>query len=91
MINDSAKGRYLVTRDMVKIEEVFTTLKELYPDAPVNTTPSNFDYASGVPGKARAIQSRTAAELAVDFKDLKTTLKDAVDSMAVHGFVAASA
>jgi len=90
MTKADASGRYLVTRDMVRIEEVFDTLKALYPTAPVAAL-DNMDYASGVPGKARAIDSRTEKELGVQLKDLKTTLKDAVDSMVAHGYVAASA
>merc|ERR1711879_1018830 len=50
MTVDSASGRYLVARDMVKIEEVFETLRKLYPEAPVSEA-NNMDYASGVPGK----------------------------------------
>jgi len=87
---EDAKGRYIVTRDMVKIEEVFETLKTLYPSAPIAKL-DNMDYASGVPGKARAIDSRTETELGLQLKDLQTTLKDAVDSMVTHGFVASAA
>merc|ERR1712232_845864 len=90
MTNDAASGRYLVTRDMVRIEDVFSTLKTLYPNAPVAEM-GEMDYASGVPGKARAITTRTEAELGFELKDLKSTLKDAVDSMVAHGYVAASA
>jgi len=90
MTNNAATGRYIVTRDMVKIEELFSTLAELYPTAPIAKL-DNMDYASGVPGKARAIETRTEKELGVQMKDLKTTLKDAVDSMVNHGYVAASA
>merc|ERR1719231_64950 len=90
MTKDDASGRYLVTRDMVRIEEVFETLKSLYPAAPVAKL-DNMDIASGVPGKARAIDTRTEKELGLQLKDLKTTLKDAVDSMVAHGYVAASA
>jgi len=90
MTNDGASGRYIVTRDMVRIEELFETLKALYPAAPIAKL-DNMDYASGVPGKARAIESRTEKELGLQLKDLKTTLKDAVDSMVAHGYVAASA
>lgn len=90
MTNDAASGRYLVTRDMVKIEEVFETLKTLYPTAPIAEM-NNMDYASGVPGKARAIDTRTEKELGVQLKDLSTTLKSAVDSMVAHGYVAACA
>jgi len=90
MTKDDASGRYLVTRDMVRIEEVFETLKSLYPAAPVAKL-DNMDYASGVPGKARAIDTRTEKELGLQLKDLKTTLKDAIDSMVAHGYVAASA
>ena len=43
-----------------------------------------------VPGKARAIDTRTEAEFGFQMKDLKTTLKDAVDSMVAHGYVAAA-
>jgi len=90
MTNDDASGRYLVTRDMVRIEDVFETLKSLFPAAPI-ATPDNMDYASGTPGRARAIESRTEKELGVQLHDLRSTLKDAVDSMVAHGLVAACA
>ena len=44
MTKEDAKGRYIVTRDMVKIEEVFETLKTLYPSAPIAKL-DNMDYA----------------------------------------------
>jgi len=75
---------------MVRIEDVFETLKSLFPAAPI-ATPDNMDYASGTPGRARAIESRTEKELGVQLHDLRSTLKDAVDSMVAHGLVAACA
>ena len=88
MTSDEASGRYLCTRDMVKLEDIFDTLRELYPAAPI-ATPDNMDYASGVSGKARAIQSRTEAELGVQFHDLRSTLQDAVNSMIEHSHLTA--
>lgn len=88
MLKDDAAGRYLVTRDMVRIEEVFETLKSLYPSAPLPAL-DNMDYASGIPGKARSIETRTQQELGLELKDLSTTLKSAVDSMISHGYMAA--
>ena len=82
MTNDVAKGRYLVSRDMVKIEEVFATLKES-TDAPVNTTPDNFDY-SGVPGKARPSRAARRPSLR-RLQGPEDDAKDAVDPMAAHG------
>jgi nucleoside-diphosphate-sugar epimerase len=90
MTKDDATGRYIVTRNMVRIEELFETLKSLYPTAPIAKL-DNMDYASGVPGKARSIESRTEKELGLQLTDLRTTLKEAVDSMVNHGYVAASA
>jgi len=46
------------------------------------------DYASGIPSKARTINSsRTAQDLGVQMHDLKTTLKAAVDSLIECGHV----
>ena len=83
---DEAKGRYIVTKDMVKLEDVLEALKELYPSMPVAEA-DNMDYASGVPGQARKIESRTEKELGVQFHDLKGTLKDAIDSMMAHNHI----
>merc|ERR1712203_265356 len=87
MLKDDAAGRYLVTRDMVRIEEVFETLKSLYPSAPLPAL-DNMDYASGIPGKARNIETRPQQELGLELKDLPTTLKAAVDSMVAKGYMA---
>merc|ERR1711871_1158718 len=62
MTVDNASGRYVVASDMVKIEDVFDTLKRLYPDMPVASM-DNMDIASGIAGKARKIESRVPAEL----------------------------
>lgn len=88
MTSDEASGRYLCTKDMVKLEDIFDTLRELYPAAPI-AKPDNMDYASGVPGKSRAVQTRTEAELGVQFHDLRSTLRDAVNSMIEHNHLAA--
>lgn len=87
MTKDDACGRYLVTRNMVKIEEIFETLKGLYPSAKLAAM-DNMDICSGVQGKARTIETRTEKELGLKLKDLSTTLKDAVDSMVANKFVA---
>jgi len=85
MYSDGASGRYLVAQDMVKIEDVFSTLNELYPKHKVANL-ENQDIASGVPGKARKIGSRVGS-LGVELKDFKTALKDAVDSMIANNIV----
>ena len=65
---------------MVTIEEVFATLKELYPSMPVADM-DNMDIASGKPGKARKIESRVSSELGVQLHSYKQALKDSIDSM----------
>merc|ERR1719231_1295235 len=80
MTLDSASGRYLVSSDMVPIEDVFATLKALYPNMPVAEM-SNMDIASGVPGKARKIESRATTELGLELHSYKEALKESVDSM----------
>jgi len=80
MTLDSASGRYIVASDMVPIEGVFRTLKELFPDMPVASM-GEMDYASGVPGKARKIESRAVSELGLELKPYTQALKDSVDSM----------
>ena len=87
MTKDDACGRYLVTCNMVRIEDVFETLKELYPNAKVAEM-DNMDICSGVSGQARRIETRAEKELGLHLKDLKTTLKDAVDSMVANEYVA---
>jgi nucleoside-diphosphate-sugar epimerase len=90
MADASANGRYIVAPDMVTIEDVFTALKELYPTMPVAEM-NNMDIASGVPGKARKIDSRTEKELGLQLKTYKVALKDAVDSMVGQKMIAAIA
>merc|ERR1712087_143800 len=88
MTVDSASGRYLVSPDMVKLEELFDTLKSLYPSLPVASM-INMDIASGVPGQARKVEAtRTIQELNVHFKPLEQSLKDAVDSMLSRNLIA---
>jgi len=78
---ESASGRYLAAGDMVKIEDVFAALKELYPSMPVAAL-ENMDIASGIPGQSRKIETgRLAAELGINLTPFKTALKDSVDSM----------
>lgn len=86
MTKDDACGRYLVTRNMVRIEEIFETLKALYPSAKLAEM-NNMDICSGVQGKARTIETRTEKDLGLELKDLRTTLKDAVDSMVTNKYV----
>jgi len=80
MTMDSASGRYVVASDMVKIEDVFDTLKRLYPDMPVASM-DNMDIASGIAGKARKIESRVPAELGIQLHSYEQALKDSVDAM----------
>merc|ERR1712224_657329 len=87
---DSAKGRYIVASDMAPIEGVFAALKELYPNLPIAEM-GEMDYASGVPGKARKIQSRAVSELQVVLKPYQQALKDSVDSMIAHKLIAGAA
>merc|ERR1719484_244313 len=56
MLDDAASGRYIVASDMVPIERVFSTLRELYPAMPVAAM-EHMDIASGVQGKARTIET----------------------------------
>jgi len=85
---DSASGRYIVASDMVPIEGVFAALKELYPSLPVAEM-GQMDCASGVPGKARKIESRAVSELGMEFKPYTVALKDSVDSMIANNLIAA--
>ena len=71
------------TAHRAAFEGVFAALKELYPNMPVAQM-ENMDYASGVPGKARKIESRAASELGVQFTPFTQALKDSVDSMIEH-------
>ena len=90
MTNDAASGRYIVAPpSMATIEDVFASLRELYPNMPVAPL-ENMDIASGVPGKARAIKSRVG-DLDVEVKPYQQALKDAVDSMISHNLVAVAA
>jgi len=90
MTVDSAKGRYIVASDMVPIGDVFAALKDMYPGMPVADM-GEMDYASGVPGKARKIESRAATELGVQFKPYTAALKDSVDSMIANNVIASAA
>lgn len=90
MTVDSASGRYLVSSDMVVIEEVFAALKEMYPQLPVAEM-NNMDIASGVSGKSRKIETRTTRELGLELKPFKTALKDSIDSMIEKQMIAVSA
>jgi len=86
MISESASGRYLVTTDMVTMEDIFKTLKELYPKYQVAAL-NNQDFASGIPGKARSVQTRVTKELGVNLTPYSNCLKDAVDSMIEKKFI----
>jgi len=90
MLDDAASGRYLVSRDMVTIEDVFSALRELYPSMPVAPM-ANMDIASGVAHKARKIDSRATADLGLELKEYKVALKAAVDSMMEHKLIVAPA
>ena len=81
MTLDSATGRYVVApENMVTIEDVFATLKRLYPNMKVAEM-ENMDIASGVAGKARKIESRMELELGLKLHSYEAAVKDAVDSM----------
>jgi len=86
MLDDAASGRYIVSRDMVTIESVFATLRELYPDMPVAPM-DNMDIASGRPNKARKIETRAEVGLGLQLKEYSVALKDAVDSMLEHKII----
>merc|ERR1711871_1507941 len=87
MLDDAANGRYLVAGNMATIEDIVSTIKELYPNLPVAEL-TNMDIASGVPGKARKIESRSEKELGLQLKTYKVALKDAVDSMVGQKMIA---
>jgi len=86
MASETASGRYLIAEDMVKIEDVFASLKELYPNLPIADM-VNMDIASGKSGHARKIESRVGT-LGVELKGYKAALKDAVDSLIANKLVA---
>ena len=86
MVDDAANGRYLVASNMATIEDIFSTIKELYPNLPVAEL-ENMDIASGVAGKARKIESRVGS-LGIELKPYQTALKDAVDSLISNKLVA---
>merc|ERR1712241_1394409 len=86
MITESASGRYLVTTDMVKIEDILTTLKELYPQYQIAAL-NNQDISSGIPGKARSVETRVTKDLGVNLTPYSNCLKDAVDSMIEKQFI----
>jgi len=90
MADDGAKGRYIVASDMAKIEEVFAALREMYPKMPVAEM-GEMDYASGVPGTARKIESRAVTELGMTFKPYQQALKDSVDSMVAANLISVAA
>jgi len=90
MLQDDAAGRYIVApSSMVTIEDVFASLREMYPSMPVAKM-DNMDIASGVAGKARTISTRVG-NLGVEVKPYQQALKDAVDSMIATKLVAAEA
>merc|ERR1711907_667325 len=86
MLDDAANGRYLVASNMATIEDIFSTIKELYPNLPVAEL-ENMDIASGIAGKARKIESRVGS-LGIELKPYQTALKDAVDSLISNKLVA---
>ena len=90
MTNDEAHGRYIVSGNMATIEEIFATLKELYPKWPVAEL-NNMDIASGVPGKARKVESRVESELGINLRPYQVALKDAIDSMVSNNILSCAA
>merc|ERR1711937_578616 len=86
MTDPSASGRYLVASDMEKIEDVFASLKEMYPKCKVAAL-ENQDIASGIQGKARSVESRITKDLGVNLTPLSDCLKDSVDSMIEKKFI----
>lgn len=89
MVLDSASGRYLVSPNMMKLEDIFAMLKDLYPGFPVARM-ENLDITSGKWGKSRDINSsRTQQELGFGFRSPAHAVKDAVDSMVAHDFIQA--
>jgi len=86
MTLDSASGRYIVASDMAKIEDILAELKQMYPSLPVASL-GEMDYASGMPGAARKIQSRAVSELGMQLKPYQQTLRDSVDSMISHNVI----
>lgn len=86
MTTESASGRYLVSSDMVTIEDLFATLKDLYPQYQIALL-NNQDISSGVQGKARSVETRVTKELGVALTPLSSCVKDAVDSMIEKKFI----
>merc|ERR1712174_40837 len=68
------------------IEDLFATLKELYPKYKVASL-INQDISSGVQGKARTVETRVTKELGVQLTPLSGCVKDAVDSMIEKKFI----
>merc|ERR1719231_1552601 len=89
MLDSAASGRYIIAADMVQIEDVFAALREMYPSLPIAAL-ENQDIAAGGSRHARKIDSRSAS-LGLTLKPYKEALKDAVDSMIAHSYVATSA
>jgi len=86
MTTDSASGRYLVSSNMVLAEDVFKTIKELYPQYKIAEL-NNQDTASGIQGKARNVETRVTTELGVELAPLSACLKEAIDSMVDKKFI----
>jgi len=86
MTDSSASGRYIVASNMVKIEDVFASLKEMYPQCKVAAL-ENQDISSGIQGKARGVESRVTKDLGVNLTPLSDCLKDSVDSMIEKKFI----
>jgi len=86
MTDASASGRYLVASNMVKIEDVFACLKEMYPQCRVAAL-ENQDISSGMQGKARNVESRATKDLGMELIPFSVCLKDAVDSMIDKQFI----
>merc|ERR1719393_593806 len=87
MREHGASGRYIVAGDMVPIEEVFAALKQSYPQLPIAEM-SDMDSTSGLPHKARRIESRVVSELGFKLRPYTEALKDSVDSMIAKSVVA---
>merc|ERR1712157_333457 len=75
---------------IVHVQDVVDSLKEMYPQLPMAEM-GEMDYASGVPGMARKVESHAVTELGLKFTPYQQALKDSVDSMIAANLIAAPA
>ncbi|KAI8585629.1 hypothetical protein BDZ88DRAFT_432114 [Geranomyces variabilis] len=77
VLRSDANGRYLLSAGTASWTEIAAVIHELYPDRPIPKPAAEPD----TPIKDVVYGSRAAKELGVEYKPLKTTLKDMLDEM----------